>query len=98
MGRESWGGRELSVAAAVIITEPCRALAAVTVSVWPLSLAGPRTSLPRTLIATEPSSAPVAVVGLAVGALLTSVTVTVTVEEDVLGSATPLVVPLSVMV
>ena len=62
-----------------MVTVPCRAEAAVTVSVWLPSLSGPVTSFARTAIVTEPSSATVAVSALAVGASFTSVTVTVTV-------------------
>jgi len=55
-------------------------------------------SLPSTATLTEPSSATVAVSATAVGASLTSVTVIVTVAVALFGSATPLVVPLSVTV
>ena len=72
---------------------------AVTVSVWPASLAGPLMSLARTRSKlTEPSSATLVESSTAVGLSLTSVTVTLTVAVLVFGSATPLVVPLSVIV
>ena len=63
-------------------TEPCVALpTAVTVSVWPLSLAGPARVVGRQVARREggvPSSATVFESSLAVGASLTSVTVTLT--------------------
>ena len=71
---------------------------AVTVSVWPDSLAGPVLSLASASTSTSPSSATVAASSPAVGASLTSVTVTETVAVSDCGSATPLVVPLSVIV
>src|SRR5438270_11169722 len=61
-----------------------------TCTIWLDSLAGPALSLAAASIATEPSSATVAVSGLAVGASLTSLTVTVTVPVSDLGSAAPL--------
>ena len=65
-------------------TEPCVEaveLTAVTVNVWPLSFAGPAESLAvRSLAGKEsvPSSATVFESSFAVGASLTSVTVTLT--------------------
>ena len=83
----------------LVVTVPwAPSVTAVTVRVWPDSLAGPVLSLARTLVVTEPSSATVAVSLTASGVSLTSVTVTLTVAVSLLGSATPLVVPLSVIV
>ena len=72
----------------------------MTVRVWLPSLAGPVESLAVRSLAKEsvPSSATVVESATAVGASLTSVTVTLTVAVSALGSATPLVVPLSVTV
>ena len=75
----------------------------VMVRVWPLSLAGPRLSLPssveaRMVRAPLSSTTLLSVSALAVGASFTSVIVKLAVAVLVSGSARPFVVPLSVTV
>ena len=86
-------------------TEPCvsptMGSTEMTVRVWPDSFAGPAESLAVRSEAgklTEPSSATDLESPLAVGASLTSDTVTETVAVSDLKSLTPFVVPLSVAV
>ena len=68
-------------------------LTAVTLRVWPASLAGPRLSLVRGSRLTEPSSATLAESLTAVGLSLTSVTVRLMVFAVWSRSTPPLAVP-----